>query len=80
MEKRLLNIGEASEYLGIKVTTLRSWCSRKDIPYHKINGRMVRFDIHQLDQWLEESLIKPQNSDNILEPGLAKLQISSKRI
>jgi len=79
MEKRLLNIREASEYLGIPENTLRCWCSRKVIPYVKL-GRMVRFDINQLEEWLKENLIKPQDFDNILELGLDRLQTLGKGI
>ena len=56
MEKRLLDVNEASEYLGIPVNTLRCWCSRKTIPHVKI-GRMVRFDVEELNRWIGERAI-----------------------
>jgi len=67
VEKRLLNIGEASEYLGIPVNTLRCWCSRRIIPHVKL-GRMVRFDIAQLEEWFKEKAVKPGDFDNMLGP------------
>jgi len=72
MEKRLLSIEEASEYLGIPKNTLRCWCSRRSIPYVKLHGRMVRFDVLRLDTWIEENLKTPENSDNILRPAVAR--------
>ena len=70
MEKRLLDIEDASAYLGIPVNTLRCWCSCRKIPYVKL-GRMVRFDVTLLEEWFKENLIKPENFDNILEPGFS---------
>ena len=58
MEKRLLNIRDASVYLGISVNTLRCWCSRRTIPYVKI-GSMVRFDMSVLEQWIKEQTVNP---------------------
>ncbi len=60
MKKRLIDIREASEYLGISVNTLRGWCSQKSIPHVKID-RMVRFDVHVLDEWINERMITPDN-------------------
>ncbi len=60
MKKRLIDIREASEYLGIAVNTLRCWCSRKSIPHVKID-RMVRFDVQVLDEWINERIIAPDN-------------------
>ena len=58
MKKRLLDIRDASEYLGIPVNTLRCWCSRKTIPHVKI-ARMVRFDVEELDRWIGERAVNP---------------------
>ena len=77
MEKRLLNIGEASEYLGIPVNTLRCWCSRKAIPYIKL-GRMVRFDITQLEVWIKERMIEPRDFEVLLEADLRRRLVPNK--
>jgi len=74
MEKRLLKIGEVSEYLGVSVNTLRCWCSRRTIPYVKL-GRMVRFDIAQLETLIKDNLVETQDYDNILEPGLNRKRV-----
>lgn len=49
MEKRLLNIQEASEYLGFAVHTIYGWTSQRQIPFVKIGGRL-RFDKRKLDR------------------------------
>ena len=53
MEKRFLNIQEASEYLGFAVHTIYGWTSQRRIPFVKIGGRL-RFDRRKLDQWIEQ--------------------------
>ncbi|MBU0534126.1 MAG: helix-turn-helix domain-containing protein [Candidatus Omnitrophica bacterium] len=57
VENKLLSITEMAEYLGIRVSTLYSWVSQKRIPYIKL-GRLVRFDLREIDKWLENKTIK----------------------
>jgi excisionase family DNA binding protein len=44
MQKRLIDIKELSEYIGISINTLYGWVSQKKIPYCKI-GRLTKFDL-----------------------------------
>ncbi len=60
MQKRLLTVKEASEYLGIKVNTLYSWVSQKKIDYVKM-GRLTKFDIRVLDKFIENNTIEATN-------------------
>jgi len=60
MQKRLLTVKEASEYLGIKVNTLYSWVSQKKIDYIKM-GRLIKFDIKVLDKYIENNSVEPVN-------------------
>ena len=56
--KLLMNVQQASIYLGIKVATLYEWVSMRRIPHFKIGGRALRFDRYVLDQWIEEQHVK----------------------
>ncbi len=56
MRKRLLNITEASEYLGIPRGSLYKLNWQRRIPVVKI-GKSLRFDIQDLDAWIEENKI-----------------------
>jgi excisionase family DNA binding protein len=58
MEKRLLNINELSEYLGIPKHTIYQWTSQQRIPFIKI-GRL-RFDKEKIDKWLKEKSTEPR--------------------
>ncbi|MFH1367934.1 MAG: helix-turn-helix domain-containing protein [Elusimicrobiota bacterium] len=62
MEKRLLNITEASEYLGIKKNTLYGWVCYRKIPYVKI-GRLLKFDKHDIDKWIDKKKVKAGSFD-----------------
>jgi len=50
--KKLLNIEETSDYLGIKVPTPYSWGSRRKIPFIKVS-RLDKFDPRGFKKWLK---------------------------
>lgn len=51
-QTKLLSIEEASEFLNLKVSWLRSAVFKDEIPYLKV-GRLVRFDQSDLIKWIE---------------------------
>lgn len=53
---RYLDVAGAATYLGIKERQVRSLVYRREIPFTKV-GRLVRFDIQQLDAWLESNTV-----------------------
>lgn len=56
--RKLLDIHETADILGIKVGTLYKWtCSRK-IPYKKI-GSALRFDPEELEGWIKKQTVEP---------------------
>ncbi len=56
MQKRLINITELSEMIGVRVCTLYRWVSQKRIPYVKV-GRLTKFDLEAIDDWIKESSV-----------------------
>ena len=56
MEKRLINIKELSEMIGVKNDTLYRWVSQKRIPYVKA-GRLTKFDLEAIDEWIKDSSV-----------------------
>ncbi len=60
MQRRLITIKKASEYLGIKVNTLYSCVSQKKIDYIKM-GRLIKFDIKVLDKYIENNSVEAVN-------------------
>ena len=53
IQKRLLNITELSEMIGIKPNTIYHWVSRRSVPFVKVGGR-TKFDILEIDKWIKE--------------------------
>jgi excisionase family DNA binding protein len=53
MEKRLLSIVEASEWLGLSQSYLYKLVESEEIPNIRF-GRAIRFDIKELEEWLNE--------------------------
>lgn len=62
MEKRLLTIEQASEYLGLSRATLYEWVSRRKIEHVRFAGSKgkgrIRFDVNRLDQWIVEHSVE----------------------
>ena len=57
MEDDVLTKKEASRYLKISISTLDRLMKTKDIPYSKINGRVL-FLKKDLIQWIESKKVK----------------------
>lgn len=55
---KLLNVQQAANYLGIKVSTLYQWVSQKKIPYYK-SGRLDKFDLADLEKFIEKTRVNP---------------------
>lgn len=56
MEKRLLNITEAAEYMATTPGTLYQKVHNGTIPYVKI-GRSLRFDIEELNEFIKNNTV-----------------------
>jgi excisionase family DNA binding protein len=50
---RRVGYKEAATHIGIKETTLRARVSRRQVPHYRLGGRLVVFDLDELDAWLE---------------------------
>ena len=55
--KRLLNVGEAAQYLGLQVETVYKKARLRELPFVKV-GRALRFDIEALGRFIEEHTIE----------------------
>jgi len=54
--RRLLNVEEAAQYLGLSVDTLHKWVQIRAIPHVKA-GRALRFDLAALNRYIDEHTI-----------------------
>ena len=55
--KRLLNVKEAAQYLGLSVDTVYKKARLRELPYVKV-GRALRFDVKALERFVEQHTIK----------------------
>ena len=52
LEDSYISLEKAAEYLNIKPVTLRKWIKQKqDLPAHQL-GRLWKFKISELDDWV----------------------------
>jgi excisionase family DNA binding protein len=65
--KRFLNIKEAAIYLGISHWTVRDIAGRGEIPPIKVSHKILRFDIKDIDKFMERKKLKNMRSKP-LEP------------
>ncbi len=56
--RRLINIPEAAEYVGLSLHTLYRMVSQRRIPYVKV-GRLTKFDLTLLDEWIKTNTVMP---------------------
>jgi excisionase family DNA binding protein len=55
--RRLLNVREAAQYLGLEVDTLYKKARLREVPCVKV-GRTLRFDLIALERFVEEHTIE----------------------
>ena len=60
MNPKLWNVNEVAEFLGLAVGTVYHLLSQKRIPCVRINGRCVRFDPRQIEEWVAQRTEVPE--------------------
>jgi excisionase family DNA binding protein len=56
--RELTDITGVSRYLSVSVNTAYGWVNQRKIPFFKV-GRLLRFDLSEIDAWLSERKISP---------------------
>ena len=54
--RRLLNVREAAQYLGLEVDTIYRKARLREVPCVKV-GRALRFDVRALERYIEQHTI-----------------------
>jgi excisionase family DNA binding protein len=55
--RRLLNVREAAQYLGLEVDTIYKKSRLREVPCVKV-GRALRFDVKALERYIEQHTIE----------------------
>ena len=56
--QRLLNVQEASQYIGVAKDTLYTMVSHRRVPFVKVGG-LLKFDQTLPDGWLKQHTVMP---------------------
>ena len=72
LQKAILNLEEAAEYLKLSVSYLYKLTSRKAIPHFKSRGKILSFDRLKLDEWNRRNPVRTQ--DEVQAMGGSKLR------
>ena len=51
--RRLTDYNGLAAYIGLPKGTIRAKVSRSDIPFLRLGPRLVRFDLDEIDRWLD---------------------------
>lgn len=70
--KRMIEIGnenalnerQASRYLGVSAGTLRLWRSQGRSPVYFRAGKLIRFRVRDLNEWIEQRLSTPSTKES----------------
>jgi len=62
MQKQLMDMNEASEYLGIRKNTLYEWVVERKIPHVRV-GRLLKFRREDLEAWLRKRTQEEKDRD-----------------
>ncbi|MGA9790604.1 MAG: helix-turn-helix domain-containing protein, partial [Terriglobales bacterium] len=71
--REVMNIRQASQYLGVSPDTLYKYVNEQKIPAFKLGNRW-RFKKSKLDQWMEEQSMKMETEPR----GKKKVQAAGK--
>jgi len=55
----LMNAQEASEFLGIKLSTLYHMTSKRKLPFYKLTGGKLSFMKSDLIEWVKSKKVNP---------------------
>jgi len=68
--REVMNIRQASQYLGVSPDTLYKYVGEQKIPAFKLGNRW-RFKKSKLDQWMEEKSSQMEAKNNKRKPKAA---------
>ncbi len=69
-ERPFLSFNEAVEYTKIPAATLRGYCSKGLLSYHRVRGRRVFFDVDTLNKFILNELNRHKSEEEIKEEAL----------
>jgi excisionase family DNA binding protein len=62
--KKLLDIVELSEILGVTKATIYSWTSQNKIPHIKLTKRLLKFREDEIMEWISQRSVSTETRTN----------------
>jgi excisionase family DNA binding protein len=59
-EPRYIEITELCRSYSLKPWSVRTWCVQRRIPFVRVGGRKVLFDVEEIERWLKGQAVTPQ--------------------
>lgn len=76
LQKRILNLEEASKFLGISKSDLYKRTSSNSIPFHKPSGKLIYFLREDLEAWM---LTNRQSTVDEINVKVSNFKINNER-
>jgi excisionase family DNA binding protein len=54
MEKKLINVKDLAMYLSLPKSSIYALVQKKEIPFKRIGEKSIRFDLSDINKWIEE--------------------------
>lgn len=74
--KKVLTFNETANYMGISKSCLYKMTMNRTIPHYKPNGKMIYFELEEVEAYLLSVRIKPQTE---IETGASKYVLTSNK-
>jgi excisionase family DNA binding protein len=55
--RKYLSPKELADMLNVDITTVYGWTAMRNIPFHKFNKKLVRFDVSEIESWLKKNKV-----------------------
>lgn len=56
-DSKLITLEQLSELTAVSQKTIRNWIYRREIPFVKLNNRLIRFRCSEIEKWLKSCSI-----------------------
>jgi len=60
-----LTIEGLAEYLKLAEQTIRRWVLNREIPFQRINTKLIRFRVSEIEKWIDEGGVFKQKQNNV---------------
>jgi excisionase family DNA binding protein len=60
--KQLIDVREAADRLGLKVSTIRAWLLARKLPFVRC-GRSIRIPVQVIDEFIERNTVPAERRD-----------------